>query len=71
MTSIESGVGSHDQHEVGHMTSMESGVGLLLMLTTTNQVKDCYLVSLLEQLHTEDKKTIIIFTPTCRYLERL
>lgn len=35
-------------------------------ILTPAKVKDCYLVSLLEQLHTEDKKTIIIFTPTCR-----
>ena len=32
-----------------------------------SQVKDCYLVYLMEQLHNEEKKTLILFTQTCRY----
>jgi ATP-dependent RNA helicase DDX49/DBP8 len=30
------------------------------------QIKDCYLIALLEQIHDVDKKTLIIFTDTCR-----
>ncbi|XP_064390499.1 probable ATP-dependent RNA helicase DDX49 [Halichondria panicea] len=30
------------------------------------KVKDCYLIYLMEHLHNEEKKTLILFTPTCR-----
>ena len=30
-------------------------------------MKDCYLITLLDQFHDVDKKTIILFTDTCRY----
>lgn len=33
------------------------------------QVKDCYLITLLDQFHDVDKKTIILFTDTCRNCE--
>lgn len=31
------------------------------------QVKDCYFIHVLKLLHKEDRKSMIIFTHTCRY----
>lgn len=40
----------------------------LMVMVTSFQVKECYLVHLLQRFHNEEDKSIVIFTPTCRYV---
>jgi len=39
---------------------------ILLAGLVSSQVKDCYLVNILQTLHDEEEKTLILFTNSCR-----
>ena len=41
---------------------------LMVVVLVVLQVKDCYLVHLVQELHEKESKTMILFTPTCRYV---
>ena len=38
-----------------------------MMFNYNLQVKECYLVYLLQHFHNAEEKSVIIFTPTCRF----
>ena len=37
-----------------------------IILSSVSQVKDCYLVAVLEQVYEREGKSVILFTHTCR-----